>query len=486
MNHYPVKKTMSSKLRAKLDHPVIDGDGHIIESRFVLPDFLKQVGGESLAERWHQQFYERRERTDKRPKSLPWNAHTGKGTIDRVTCMLPNLYAQRLEEAGVDFATLYPTTGFGMQTMDDEEVRRGGCRALNMMYADMFAGVKHKMTPAACIPMHTPEEAVDELEFAVKELGLKAAMIASEVLRPFPEVEAVAPELNGSVKCYSSITIDSPYDYDPFWSKCVELGVAPATHSINMTGTHASTTSYLYNRIGLFATAGYAAAKGVFVSGVTQRFPDLNIAFLEGGVWYAVALYNDLFEFWEKRNKKAMLERHDPRNADIELMADMYEQFGNEYLSRERFLENKDMYTQDGRKSPDEEIPEFVDEWRYVDIESKEDIRDLFVDNLYFGCEADDAMNYTAFNTKANRLGAKIKAIFSSDLGHWDVVDFGDVLEEAYEATEDGLMTEGDFKEFVFSNPVEFATQMNPNYFKGTAVEDAVNAEVASQLVAVK
>ena len=481
MNEYTVKKTASSKLRDKLDHPVIDGDGHIIESRFVLPDFLKQVGGESLVKRWEDAFARRFGQTGKRPKSLPWSAHTGKGTLDRVTCMLPNLYARRLEEAGVDFATLYPTLGFGMQTIDDEEVRRGGCRALNMMYADMFAEVKHKMTPAACIPMHTPEEAIEELEFAVKECGLKAAMIASEVLRPIAEVEAIAPELNETVKAYSSLTIDSPYDYDPFWAKCVGLGVAPSTHSINMTGTHGSPTSYLFNRIGLFGTAGYAAAKGIFISGVTQRFPDLNIAFLEGGVWYAVALYNDLFEFWEKRNKKSMLERHDPANADIGLMANMYEQFGNEYLSRERFLENKDFYLRDGRKSPDEEIPEFADEWRHVKIESKEDIRDLFTENLYFGCEADDAMNYTAFNTKANRMGAKIKAIFSSDLGHWDVVDFGDVLEEAHEAVDDGLMTDEDFREFVFTNPVKFATRGNPDYFKGTVVEDAVAKLVAGK-----
>ena len=29
------------------------------------------------------------------------------------------------------------------------------------------------MTPAAVIPMHTPEEAIEELEYVVKQLGLK-------------------------------------------------------------------------------------------------------------------------------------------------------------------------------------------------------------------------------------------------------------------------------------------------------------------------
>jgi hypothetical protein len=84
-------------------------------------------------------------------------------------------------------------------------------------------------------------------------------------------------------------------------------------------------------------------------------------------------------------------------------------------------------------------------------------------------------MNYTAFNAKANKLGAKLKAMFSSDLGHWDVVDFGKILSETYEQVEKGLMTEDDFRDFVFTNPATFTTRLNPDYFKGTVVEDAVD-----------
>ena len=35
------------------------------------------------------------------------------------------------------------------------------------------------MTPVAMIPMYTPEEAIVELEYAVKTLGLKVAMMPS-------------------------------------------------------------------------------------------------------------------------------------------------------------------------------------------------------------------------------------------------------------------------------------------------------------------
>ena len=470
MSTYAKRSTDSSKLREKLDHPVIDGDAHIIESRFVLPDFLKQVGGSGLVERFKKAV------VNARPggaKSLFWGSHAGEHTIDRVTTMLPRLYALRLEEAGVDFATLYGTYGFRCQVMPDDELRQASCRALNMMYADMFKDVSHIMTPAAVIPMHTPEEACAELEFAVKELGMRAAMTCNEVIRPDPKVAEEAPQYADATRTYSPIALDAPYDYDKFWAKCVELKVAPAGHSINYSGTHASTTNYVYNRIGVFATFGHAAARALFLGGVTKRFPELNIGFLEGGVWWAVSLYNDLVEFFEKRNVDALLERHDPAKFDIARAADCFRDFGNEYLTAERLMANKEALMRDGRTDPGAN-PDFIDDWKYIDAKSTEDIRDLFVDNFYFGCEADDAMNYTAFNTKANKFGVKLKAMFSSDLGHWDVVDFGDVLAEAHEQAEKGLMTEEDFRDFVFTNPATFATRLNPDYFKGTAVEDAV------------
>ena len=41
-------------LRAKLDHPVIDGDGHLIEAAPLFNDYLRQVGGNQLVERYHR------------------------------------------------------------------------------------------------------------------------------------------------------------------------------------------------------------------------------------------------------------------------------------------------------------------------------------------------------------------------------------------------------------------------------------------------
>ena len=43
--------------------------------------------------------------------------------------------------------------------------------------------------------------------------------------------------------------------------------------------------------------------------------------------------------------------------------------------------------------------PEQLDDFEACDIKKASDIRDLFVPNFYFGCEADDPVNSWAFRT---------------------------------------------------------------------------------------
>jgi hypothetical protein len=58
------------------------------------------------------------------------------------------------------------------------------------------------------------------------------------------------------------------------------------------------------------------------------------------------------------------------------------------------------------------------------------------------------------------------------------------VMVEAYEMVEDGLMTEDDFRDFSFGNVVRMHAGMNPDFFKGTVVEDAVEKFTAENAAA--
>jgi hypothetical protein len=57
----------------------------------------------------------------------------------------------------------------------DDRFRKGACRALNRCNAETFAPLADRLTPVAATPMHTPDEAVAELDYAVTHLGLPAS-----------------------------------------------------------------------------------------------------------------------------------------------------------------------------------------------------------------------------------------------------------------------------------------------------------------------
>ena len=469
MREIHAKNSRSAAIRARLNHPVIDADAHVLEGDWAVMDFIKKVGGIDILRKFEKMGAPT---SSRQHRSMFWAAPSGKYTIDRATCMLPKLYAERLEDAGIDFAVVYTTYGISANQFRDDEMRQVLARSLNMLYADMFKDVSHRMTPSAVVPTWTPKEAIAELEFAVQELGLKTITISGEVRDAIPEVAAVDPKLGDLTQRVTSICMEprDGNDYDPFWKRCMELGVLPAGHAgAQKTQRRQSPVCYSFNRLGTFGVGNEFFARSLIFSGVCNRFPKLKFAFLEGGAGWATQLYNDLFEIQEKRNVEWIYEHQDPSKLDISLMEEMFDRFGHrEYLSKERWRSDPDL----PQSRRDDDRPK--DDWAASGIKSGKDIRDQFATNFYFGAEADDAMTAIAFNDKLNHFGVKLKAIFSSDIGHWDVPDMTKVLYEAREMVEHGHITEDDFRLFTFENTAEMHASMNPNFFKGTAVEDDV------------
>jgi len=107
-------------------------------------------------------------------------------------------------------------------------------------------------------------------------------------------------------------------------------------------------------------------------------------------------------------------------------------------------------------------------------------VYERFVPNFFFGCEGDDRLNALAFDTKVNPFGARLNAMFGSDIGHFDVEDMAGIVEEVHELVDDDLVTERDFRDFTFENAVRLHGGMNPDFFAGTTVADAA-AEVLAR-----
>jgi predicted TIM-barrel fold metal-dependent hydrolase len=469
-----------SRIKARLDHPVIDSDGHAIEYLPLVRDILHEQAGADATAAFDLIYSGGGATRGLTPLQMraaglsrtSWWGLPARNTLDRGTALLPRLLARRLPEMGIDHAILYPTYGLVPAALDDADVRRALARAFNTFYAQAFAEHAELLTPVGIIPMHSPDEAIAELEHATGELGLKAFMFGGPISRPVPGVDPPTR----TARWLDSLGLDSAFDYDPVWAKCVELGVAPTFHTAAMGWTiRQSVSSYVFNHIGMFAIAGETTALSLFLGGVPSRFPSLRFAFQEGGVAWAAALYANLLGHWEKRNRDAV-EHYNPAHLDRDLLVSLFDEYGTDSF-RDR-LDRLD----DGLRmlsQPDED-PATIDEFARSGIESREDIHEVFTTSYHFGCEADDPMTALAFDTGRNPMQARLRALFASDIGHWDVPDVRGVLTEAWELVEDGHATEADFRALTFENAVSLWAGGNPSFFAGTSVEGAVAAELTA------
>jgi len=476
-----VTATKAARVRAGLDHPVIDADGHFVELAPVLDDALlaslEVQGGPKLRDRY---LASRAAPFDTSTvlagrsgtvldewRAMPsWWGWQTRHTRDRATAHLPGLLYERLDEMGIDFSILYPSTTLGLIDIDDPELAGPVARAVNTWLAGLFGPYADRLTVGAIIPMTTPDVAVAELRHAVGELGFKTAVISGYAIRYLGD-----RSLTPRPYRLDHFGIDSLYDYDPVWATCVELGVAPVSHSAHQHHrVSRSPSNYVYNHIGGLATSHESLAKSLFLGGVTRRFPTLRVGFLEGGVAWAVSLFADLVGHWEKRNGETIHDL-DPDRLDVDALMEYVVAYGDESFTVRLDRIREHLARPAGR--PDE-----VNEFARTGIEKVQEFLALFVPRFYFGCEADDPLVAWAFAEKVNPLGARFRPIFGSDISHWDVPDMTEPVAEAHELVERGVLGDGEFRELMFLNPVRLHAGMNPGFFDGTVVAEAVNRAI--------
>jgi predicted TIM-barrel fold metal-dependent hydrolase len=462
----------ASAIRAGLDHPIIDADGHFVEIGPLLDDeivaYLEETGGARLRDRFvrggvaptdtAQNLADRgdasvRERWRAMPSWWGWPTHDAR---DRATAHLPSLLYERLDELGIDYTILYPSMSLAFFEETDEELSSALCRAVNRYNARQFAPYRDRCTVGALVPMNTPQQAVEELKYAVDVLGSKSVLVAGYARRAVGR-DGYRLDMFG---------LDSEYDYDPFWRACTELGVAPVVHSsLQHHRVTRSISNYVYNHVDGLSAAHESLCKSLFLGGVTRRFPTLHVAFLEGGVAWACALFAGLVGHWQKRNGDAITSL-DPDRLDVDALIDWFRGYGDDAVQA-RLDDLRTYYARPAAR------PAVLDEFAACEIETVDDLRALFEPHFYFGCEADDPLITWAFRDDVNPLGARLRPVLGSDISHWDVPDMTEPVREAYELVERGVLGEREFRELVFVNPVRLHTAGNPDFFTGTVCEAA-------------
>jgi hypothetical protein len=212
----------SADIRARLGHPIIDVDGHILEYRKIVLDYMEDLFGAKMRQdflAWDEQARQHHwdnaspaDRLNLRMGRPQFWATAARNTLDRATAVFPALRRARMDEAGIDFSILYPSAGLLYVNLPNDQFRPALCRAYNTMVADLFRDHSDRMTPVAIIPTFTPAEAIEELDHAVSRLGLKAVKLANFVIRTVPAADGATPEIARAAQWYDMLALDSLYD----------------------------------------------------------------------------------------------------------------------------------------------------------------------------------------------------------------------------------------------------------------------------------
>jgi aminocarboxymuconate-semialdehyde decarboxylase len=130
----------------------------------------------------------------------------------------------------------------------------------NDQIAKLVKAHPDRFTGIATLPMQAPDRAAEELTRAVRQLGMRGAMIGSNI---------------------AGKNLDDP-SFEPVWAAAEELGAFMIIHPANVAGVDRLRSYYLQNLIGNPLDTTIAAACLVF-GGVMERYPKLNVLLVHGG-----------------------------------------------------------------------------------------------------------------------------------------------------------------------------------------------------------
>jgi predicted TIM-barrel fold metal-dependent hydrolase len=388
-----------------------------------------------------------------RYQRTPWWGHAGE-THDRATSFAPGLLYDRLDELGVDVTVIYPSVGLGVITVPDADMRIPAVTAFNKMMAELWQPYRDRVVPAAAIPMHEVAETIEHLRTA-KQLGFKVVAISANVARPIPGVAALSHAAYPAASWPDQYGLDSQYDYSPVWREVQRLGLALTSHGNTASryvhnGRH-SPTNFMFNHIGSHSYQQGELARSLYMWGITRKFPSLGFAFLECGVSWAVQMLFDLVERWEKRGGKNIWQ-YDPARIDWAEFGRLLREKGGTRYAKIGLVD--DPLSMVGA-APD-------DDFGAIPTTTAEQMVADFAANFYYGCNGDDLGTSWAFRNPGG---------FATDISHWDVPDMASCVAESYKFVTRGHLNEEEYRKFVFDHAVEFYLKANPEFFKGTVIE---------------
>ena len=140
------------------DVPVIDADGHVLETDAELEHYFD---GPYKGHRRSGVF-------SIFPSLDGWPRGFVRG-LDKVNRATAEVWIEFIEGSKIDAAVLYPTAGLSFGLIQDPDWACAVARTYNNWLHDKYCKVDSRLKGVALLPVHNPQEAVNELRHAVKE-----------------------------------------------------------------------------------------------------------------------------------------------------------------------------------------------------------------------------------------------------------------------------------------------------------------------------
>jgi aminocarboxymuconate-semialdehyde decarboxylase len=201
------------------------------------------------------------------PDGMPW-FRVGDYRLDGVRYvgspfMDADLRIKRMDEAGIDVQVLSPNPLTYFHFIDVADAIRF-CRTHNDALSRVVAGHKNRLAAFAALPMQDVGAAVEELQRAVKELGMLGAYIGTDMPRPLDDAA-----------------------HDRLYEACIRLDVPLFIHP-GPAGLDGPPGDIRLKRFDLDVVIGFAAQEAIAVGsliygGVLDRHPKLDICLSHGG-----------------------------------------------------------------------------------------------------------------------------------------------------------------------------------------------------------
>lgn len=245
---------------------IIDGDGHVFEdAEGIARHFPYTIEGARLRNgvfpsQSHIQFS-----LTRRPPGA-----FGIRPDGRFQNPGPEGWMEFMEETGLEYAVLFPTTGQRIGRLVDRDYAVGAARAYNNWLAETYLKRDSRFKGIGILPMHDHEAASEELRRAYTELGMCGVL--------FP---ATGVHLNLGAK-----------HLWPLYAEAARLGCPVVVHGgghwdLGMDTMNVSTGA---NALGHPMSLAIAMAE-MILNNLFERCPGLRVAYLEGGpMWFLMAL----------------------------------------------------------------------------------------------------------------------------------------------------------------------------------------------------